>query len=432
MLAMATRNRKPPGRNDESDGKNENFLLAKFTPQGEGTRERIVDDEVFEWLKQADAKGVRVVFVADSCHSGTMHRSARADSVRFRNGKFGKITDDLLEFSPPESAKLTEQDFENITFVGATSEDRLTPEVVIDGKPRGALSWAFSRALEGRADKNGDGEISQVELLGFIVPAVHAHVQGQQTPQVQPQRARSVRLVALKNGSQSPQVKTGSDFTSVKRAGADQLRVALEGGSPDLLRGIPHITVVTNKADADVIWEAATGRVEHVVGGLVAENVQARQLPYVLGKWSALKWLNGIATNDPIVASLPRGQQRYAVGETVELVVKGARYPYLTMFNLPPNGRVEFFIPSPRNPREATQDWRKRIIHEKFKVTSPPYGAEHMVAVFSDTVLRDLHASLATMTTPERATGLRNTLMETLTGLKFQVGIVNIYTGNAP
>ena len=90
----------PKGRGAEEDGKNENFLLGGFEVEGEGTRERIVDDEIFDWLKEADAKGVRVVFVADSCHSGSMHRSARADTVRFRNGNFGEITQDMLDFPP--------------------------------------------------------------------------------------------------------------------------------------------------------------------------------------------------------------------------------------------------------------------------------------------------------------------------------------------
>ena len=52
--------------------------------------------------------------------------------------------------------------------------------MTIDGQKRGALSW-FSRAIEGRADKDSDGEVSEFELLGYIVPAVHALVESQQS-----------------------------------------------------------------------------------------------------------------------------------------------------------------------------------------------------------------------------------------------------------
>ena len=78
--------------------------------------------------------------------------------------------------------------------------DKLVPEVTIEGKKRGALSRAFSRAVEGRADKDGDGEVSEFELLGYIVPAVHALAESQQTPQVLPLHARSVALVTLRGG----------------------------------------------------------------------------------------------------------------------------------------------------------------------------------------------------------------------------------------
>ena len=55
-------------------------------------------------------------------------------------------------------------------------------------------------------------------------------------------------------------------------------------------------------------------------------------------------------------------------------------------------------------------------MHEKFKVDKPPYGAEHMVAIFSKDDLPDLHAALASMTTPERAEALRPMLEEALAG----------------
>ena len=89
------------------------------------------------------------------------------------------ITNDELNFPPPETSKLTADDFQNITFVAAVPADKLVPEVTIDGKKRGALSWAVARAFEGRADKDGDGELSQLELLSYVVPAVHAQVESQ-------------------------------------------------------------------------------------------------------------------------------------------------------------------------------------------------------------------------------------------------------------
>lgn len=411
----------PTGRHDETDGLNENFLLGEYQSRGPATRERIVDDEIFEWMKQADNKHVRVVLVADSCHSGGMERSASASGVKFRKGNFPALADDRLQFPPEEFAKLSETDFNTVTFVGAVAEDKLTPEVTIDGKKRGALSWAFSRALEGRADKNGDGEVSEFELLGYIVPAVHALVESQQTPQVLPLRARSVPLVTLRD--------TGAQPVMPADAEALKLKLAVVGGDASSLGELPYVTVVADKATADLIWSVADGKVEHVVGGVVAENVDAQSIKGVVSKWAALKWLNHQAALSPTSAKLVTGNQRYAKGDRVEIAVEGAQYPHLTLFNLPPDGRVEFFIPDPAKPAEATKDWSREGVHESFKVDKPPYGAEHMVAIFSKNDLADLHAALASMSTAERAEALRPLLEATLSGQEAQIGIVDIYTG---
>jgi hypothetical protein len=171
------------------------------------------------------------------------------------------------------------------------------------------------------------------------------------------------------------------------------------------------------------------GTVEHVVGGVVAEKVDASSIKGVLSKWAALKWLKQQAALSPVPASVISGNQRYAPGTEVKIELKGASYPHLTLFNLPPDGRVEFFIPDPQRPSEASKDWSRAPIEEKFRVDHPPYGAEHMVAIFSKELLPDLHAALASMQTPERAQALRPMLEQALQGKVAQFGVIDIYTG---
>jgi hypothetical protein len=409
----------PPGRHDEADGMNENFLLGGFAAEGPGTKQRILDDEVFEWMKEADDKKVKVIFVADSCHSGGMERSASASGVKFRKGRFAAIAGDQLTFPPEKFAQMSETDFQNVTFVGAVAEDKLTPEVTIEGRKRGALSWAFARALEGRADKDGDGEVSEFELLGFIVPAVHAMVESQQTPSVLPLRARSVPLVTLRE-TKAPAKESGDDL---------KLKIAVDGGDAGPLGELPFVTIVDDKAKADLVWSPSSGKVEHVVGGVVAENVNAEAIKGVASKWAALKWLNAQAALAPVEAKLETGNQRYAPGDLVKLDIDGAKYPHLTLFNLPPDGHVEFFIPNPTKLEEAKKDWSREPIRESFKVDKPPFGAEHMVAIFSKDEISDLNAALSGMTTPERAEALRPVLEQALSGHDVQIGVIDIYTG---
>ena len=86
-------------------------------------------------------------------------------------------------------------------------------------------------------------------------------------------------------------------------------------------------------------------------------------------------------------------------------------------------------FPIRQKPADATKDWSRETIHEKFKVDKPPYGAEHMVAIFSKDELPDLHAALQSMTTPQRSEALRPVLEQALSGKDVQIGIIDIYTG---
>lgn len=422
----------PSGRNGEADGKNETFLLSGYTTKGPGTKERIVDDEIFAWLKQADDKGVNVVFVADSCHSGTMNRSVRNDVVHYRNADFGAIIDDELEFPPPETAKLTENDLKHVTFIGATTDDKLTPEVKIGGKWRGALSWSIARALEGRADRDVNGMVDQFELVGFIVPAVASLVESQQTPQVLPLRPERVALFPVDPDAATKLVvasaETGASSV-VRAAEQDALKVAVVGGEGAAAEGVPFTEIISEKSEADLIWYKAEGKVEHRIGGEVASGIDDKTIKPVIAKFAVLKWLNGNAALDPLSASLTSGDKRYRPGETVELAVEGARQPFLTIFNMPPDGRVEYFYPSQSNPEEAEKDWRTNVLKERFKVDHPPYGAEHLVLIFTDRPVPELHAVLAAMKTAKDAAGLQLVLEQVLAKRPFQIGVIDIYTG---
>ncbi len=75
------------------------------------------------------------------------------------------------------------------------------------------------------------------------------------------------------------------------------------------------------------------------------------------------------------------------------------------MFNMPPDGRVEYFYPSPSNPDEAEKDWRNNTLKERFKVDHPPYGAEHLVLIFTDRPVPELHAVLSAMKTADGCLG---------------------------
>lgn len=417
----------PAGRSGERDQKNENFLLSGFHPQAPFNRERLVDDEVFQWLQRAETKGVNVIFVADSCFSGGMARSVPSvvdDAVRYRTA--GEFTFEVdAEFLPPPAiAKVDEDSFKRVTFVAATVENRKVPEVVIDGEYRGALSWAFARALEGAADRNADGWLTQRELTEFLLPQVEAKVEGQQTPEVLPLRSTETRLLRL--GPSTP-----------PKHSSTSLRVAVVGplsGSFNATHAEKSgVTLVSARSDTpDIIWDSGTGAVVHVPGGVVGHADSVEDLVSILGKFTGIKWLRANAYPSPLFAQLTSGNDRYYrnEGKRISIEITGFSLPHLTLFNLAPNGRIEFFLPKQGRTNQARNDWRGRRFARQLKVDRPPYGAEHLVAIATKEPVYGLHALLRRMASGDEWASLPRALRDQLHDVDFQIGIINIYTGD--
>ena len=409
----------PPGW-DEPNGKSDNFLLAGYEPTGSGQHERIVDWEMYQWLKAADDKGINVVLVADSCHSGTMYRSAGSKAIRYRTGKFEdpELAGDLGKLPDPALATTTPKDFKSVTFIAATQDNMLTPELTLDGVAHGALSWAFAKAVSGVADTNGDGHLSQQELLTYLVPTVQTAAENQQIPGILPLRPDVKPIMRSMRGSEAP--------APADNLAAETVKLFVRGGAPADLAPVDGVEVTTDEGAADLIWDPAVGTVDHRIGGRVAESIDTHGIAAVLSKWSALAFLKAHTGNNPVSLSTPTGNQTYSRGDLVEFDMDGARLPYLTLFNLPPNGRVEFFMPA--NQKEAMTDWRGQHLSERFRVDQPPFGAEHMVAILTAEPALALHEALKSMPTATEASGLAAALRATLAGTEFQAGVVGIYT----
>jgi hypothetical protein len=407
----------PPGRHGEADGLNETFILGGYSSIGPAAGERIIDDEVFAWLKLAEERGIEVIFVADSCHSGTMYRSIAGPQLRTRNGTFdAPVANDPLTALDPQFAQIVEGDFEHVTFIGSSQEDRTPPEIMIDGVPRGALSWAFARAIEGAADRDGDGAITQQELLAFLVPTVEIQAHDQQTPSVLPLSPVARSLISIGEGTEQVAPRITAPEVLV--------RVAMRGSAD--LPDIAGVAVTNDEAAADLIWDVGAGWVEHRIGGRVAEDIGASEIGQVLSKWAALALIERVALRDPFSIDILSGNQTHLRGERLTIVMSGGTKHYLTLFNLPPDGRVELL--SPISSEEEVADWRGENHTLQLRVADPPYGAEHLVAILTDDRPAALQAALRQMSASGDSTGLAALLMATLSDTEAQAGILGIYT----
>ncbi len=406
----------PPGRHGEPDGLNEAFILGGYQSIGDASSERIVDDEIFAWLQMAEDKGVEVIFVADSCFSGTMYRDIAGPPLTYRTAEFAPPDDPYSVALPDQQfATIEETDFQHVTFIGATQEDKLDPELTIDGVPRGALSWAFARALEGAADTDGDMALTQHELLAYLVPAVEVKAQNQQTPSILPLSPVAKPLIHLGRTGQAAAVVAPETL----------LRVAIRGDGT--IPEMAGVVLIDNEAAADLIWNPAAGWVEHRVGGRVAEDIGPGEIGGVLAKWAALSFIDDLATRQPFDMSLVGGNQTRVPGDVITIMMSGSTHRYLTLFNLPPNGRVELLFPL--NAAEAAEDWTNRQTEQlRLRVDRPPYGAEHLVAILTDEPPLALQAALQQMEDHDDPSGLAAVLTSLLAGQNVQAGVLGIYT----
>ncbi|MEL7464168.1 MAG: caspase family protein [Pseudomonadota bacterium] len=350
------------------DDKDEAFLLANFTDRNaRGFAERIVDDELNQWFAAAAAKGVRVVFVADSCHSGTMTR--QSNSTRFAGA-----------VEPPADAAAAAAgpvDLENVVFIAGAQQDQAVPEVSIAGQMRGATSYAFARALEGAADRDGDGVVTRDELSSYVAGVV-ANFSDQAQPSVLP-LARGAEPVFGGPVSQPQAVKAAPRITLASASGA------LVGGY--------GADVVRDYGAATLNWNEATATVANAEGDDVAHNVLGKiQVRRVVDKFRLLEQVKAASAAAPFATTLAGGARILEVGEQVELSVGAREKPFLTVFTLSNIGRASLAYPF--GAKEAGEQDAGVAVDFAFEITPDGVGVEHVIALATDEAPSELRNAL--------------------------------------
>lgn len=214
-------------------GKDETLIFYDFDPSNP-QRGRISDDELYELFEKARAYSV--LFVADSCHSGGITRSALSFSALPKRGGL-----DTFKPNPPDSERIApsvsdSQILENVTYVAATENEALEiPEIYApDQQPHGALSWTFTKALGGAADHNGDHIVTQRELEEYVKEQVPRLTANRQAP----------GLVSRGLGREKPAFSIDGSAPALAPTPSwdTQLPIKIEGGT--LPSGISGVRVV--------------------------------------------------------------------------------------------------------------------------------------------------------------------------------------------
>jgi hypothetical protein len=421
IIAFAGHGAQEPSQAPTADngGKDEIFVLAGFDPDGPGVRERLLDKEIFWWLSRLDAKGASVVFVADTCHSGGLSKTIdpRIGQLSYRALRY---VDDPAEanpaagtyhvprerlIDPPKGAEATAADaLQHMTFLAAVDKWSKTPEIRISGEPtpRGALSYAFARAVQGNADLDGDGRVTRRELIDYMRDTTHALTERKQEPVFAP-LARLDEVVYALGAMQGAAPATNNETPAAKPSGATVASVTPgPGPASGIIRvgilngpvppreslgpiGTPFdLSVAGGKTEGlDAVWDAANGDVVSGLGDIIARRVERKQLGGVVDRLAAVRLLGVLARAGTTRLALAPDKRVYRKNEIARLDARGIDGRYLIVANISGDGRIQKVYPIQgddpmvllKRPGDA------KLIGNLYM--KPPFGSEVAVAISS-------------------------------------------------
>jgi hypothetical protein len=408
---------------DERDAKDEFWVLPGFDPRNvrQTMQETIFDNELHRWFTDASQRGVRVVLVSDSCHAGGMDRAV-SGKLRFvalpRQRLLAELFASMLNSAATPAADAGRLP-PNVTLLAATSEALPVPEVIIDGAPRGALSWSVARALEGRADRDDDGAISRQELEDYIFATVRMRSEALQTPVFTPLVAPSGedRMLTLKLDATLQMAAAPVDPNGRKR------------NPPARDLGFTAVLPLSVKGSAEVIertvtgafpyeWDAARGIFKTPNGEVGGDNISAYTVNDVVSKFILLDFLKTIASTTPGFMSIAPEKQVYLAGERIKFTGSHGAYRNMLVFNLANTGEVQY-IDMVINGEPSRGTFLREI-----QVVAP-FGSDHIVAIYSN---EDLEAIGRAIERGVSAKELLQLMTQRIDATDTAISILPIYT----
>jgi hypothetical protein len=412
---------------DERDGLDEFWVLPGFDPKNlrDTWRESVFDNELNQWFAEAGKKGVRVVLVSDSCHAGGMDRAVKGKTrfVEFGNSRMLAELFAMVSGSAGSSTVMEQipenRTPENVTMLAATSEALPVPEVVIEGRSRGALSWSFARAIEGMADRNGDGVVTRIELEDYVLSTVRMRSESLQNPVFTPAVARGgdealfeVTHAAAVASAVRPAEKTG------RRPMLRARELGFEPVLPLVVTGTDIVPDDVETADHAYEWDATTGVFRSPNGDVVAEKVSPFTVNDIVSKFILLDFLKAVAEQNPGKVLVSPEKQLYLSGEHLKFDTIRGSYPNMLVFNLANTGEVQLL--------DLIVDGRPQLKSplKELKVVEP-FGSDHLVVISSNQQLEALGRAIERGVSPKE---LLAGLSQRIDGTDSSVAILPLYT----
>jgi hypothetical protein len=451
-------------KGSQPDGFDNVFVLAGFNPKtGAGTQQRIIGTEFNHVIKQFEAKGTHVLFVADACYGGGLAREIdpRADEMSYRQApRYALTVDNLQPISTATDAFLSDIDFERTSFLAAVDRNTKAPEVRIPGVPgfRGALSYAVARAFEGAADQNRDRRISQTELFTYVRQvAYQLSDQRQQVVTAGPgpraggsdvvfEQTRGVVMLDVASQTEtrpqtspSPPVTTAPSSTQTARpptpvyeppvgptaTALGKVRVAVLGNQRDLLASLEArqapFEVVGTKDNPDLIWDPAS--LDVLAGAdVVARGIDRAGLASVIDRVAAVNGFKRLAAKGPQAVRILPDDKVHRRDAPVDILVSNTAQRSLVMFNIAGDGTVQDIYPRGSDMRIVDTPEFKLAMK-----AAEPFGADQVVAISSAQRLGELEEGLRKLSQRRTAVEIFR-LVERLAPPDARIGAAGLYT----
>ncbi len=399
---------RPPGLR-EGD-KHEVFLLADVVlPNSKGVvdlsgggdaADRLSGTELNQKFAKLNAKGARIVFVADACHGGGGTRRFLPSQFVARAivGKpYAEGQDPLAKFyaSLPTPVDPNTK-IPNLTLLAAVDRHHSVREVAIPqggDRMRGALSYSFARLVDGTARIPEDRRITRRFLFDYISATVRSNAANDQDPDLQPSLNPDQVVISASDLPEPVARPTVEDIRTV--------RVRTEDGPPissaqNVKGAFDIVPVAAGQSErTDLSYVTKTGSVYSTTHDLIAENIGVDGLPGVAEREYAMRKLLRMSTSRPIQLSLGKEDRIYYEDESVRISIAdntvGMDEFYYALFDITGSGAVQVLYPL-----EERRDSRTIAGAHSFgrmKVTGP-FGTDMFVLVTSPTPITGLISDL--------------------------------------
>jgi hypothetical protein len=464
ILSIAGHGSQEPERTKGSqpDGMEDVFLLPGFEPTPAGSQQRVLGSEFNHFIRQFELRGAKVIFVADACHGGGMVRDVdpRAAEMSFRQITGYTLAVDELKPVSNDSDARSELDLDHTVFLAAVDRSTKAPEVRIPGIDglRGALSYAFARAIEGNADIDRDGKVTLKELFTNIrqvvyqlsdqrqnvvtmsspsrtdadvafgltrgVTLIQEGDKGRQSP-ISGQRTSPIAASAnLATAGSAPALLPSLKPAVVERESAPIRLAALDGNNkyfPGLKLSGSTFRAVQPTDNPDLIWDP----VSHDViawGDVIAYGVDLADLPAVIERSAAIRTLKSMATQSPQVLRVSPDDHLRRSYDMVNIQLSDVAGRSVLLFNVSGDGSVQMLYPTGNDSPTA----KSAELRVPLRVREP-FGAEQLVAVTSQQPMPDLGKVLAQLNR-QRASGQLVNSLERYLPADARIGSIGFFT----